>query len=947
MAIDINLKEIEKKWQTRWELDKAFEANPDKRKKFFLNFPYPYINAYQHIGHLFTLMRVEAFARYKRHRGFNVLFPQGWHATGSPIVNAAKRVKDREEKQIKIMKDMGFSDEDIKKFEKPEYWIEFFIPEFTHDYKRMGMSIDWRRSFHTTSLNPHYDRFIQWQFRKLKELGYVIKGKFPVVWDPKQQCAVGDHDRVEGEGEVPQEFCLFKFRLDDGNMIITATLRPDTVMGITNVYVNPKEKYSVVDVKGEKWIIGKPMIQKLRMQDFNVKEIGEVEGKSLVGQTVETYSGQKVPVFPATFLDTHYGTGMVHSVPSDSADDLIALRDLQKDESAIKKYGLDADMVKAVKPIPIFKTPGLSELPADDFLKKYSVKSQNERAKLEKIKKELYTLTFNKAAFNEKYKKGFSKNLSGVLVKDGQELIKRELLDKGAIDKFFELTGKVVSRSLTECVVKIVDDQWFIDYNNPKWKELAHNCLNDMKLYPEKARTQFDYVIDWLHEWACTREEGLGTRLPWDDKWLIESLSDSTIYMAYYTIVHLLQELPVEKVDDALFDYIFLGNGKKPDVENVDEMKRHFEYFYPVDFRNSGKDLIQNHLTFFIFNHVAIFPEDKWPKAIGANGWVTVDGQKMSKSLGNMIPVRKMAEEFTADATRITILNGGEEMDDPNWDTNFAKSIGGKLALLYEFCTENYGKHKRTEKMQIDAWFESELNRTIQQATFAMELTLFRTGIQKIYFEMQRILRHYMKRTNNNPHKELIDRFIEAQLVMLAPFTPHICEETWEAIGKKHIISNADWPEFDESKVDDALNIKENYFGQILSDVRTVKELAKLDKISKIQIFVSEQWKKKFFDIVKAEIDAGNRDFKEILGKVMADSELKKNGKTITKMLPNLLKKGLPEYLSADEEIKMLKSSEDAIKAEFGCEVSIAKAQDSEEAKAKQAMPGKPAIIVS
>ncbi|MBW3011606.1 class I tRNA ligase family protein, partial [Candidatus Woesearchaeota archaeon] len=349
MAIDINLKEIEKKWQTRWELDKAFEANPDKRKKFFLNFPYPYINAYQHIGHLFTLMRVEAFARYKRHRGFNVLFPQGWHATGSPIVNAAKRVKDREEKQIKIMKDMGFSHEYIKKFEKPEYWFEFFIPEFTHDYKRMGMSIDWRRSFHTTSLNPHYDRFIQWQFRKLKELGYVIKGKFPVVWDPKQQCAVGDHDRVEGEGEVPQEFCLFKFRLDDGNMIITATLRPDTVMGITNVYVNPKEKYSVVDVKGEKWIIGKPMIQKLRMQDFNVKEIGEVEGKSLVGQTVETYSGQKVPVFPATFLDTHYGTGMVHSVPSDSADDLIALRDLQKDESAIKKYGLDADMVKAVK----------------------------------------------------------------------------------------------------------------------------------------------------------------------------------------------------------------------------------------------------------------------------------------------------------------------------------------------------------------------------------------------------------------------------------------------------------------------------------------------------------------------------------------------------------------------------------------------------------------------
>ena len=110
----LNTQKIEKKWQERWEEAKVFEADamPGK-KKFFCTFPCPYINAYPHIGHLYTIMRVEAFARYKRLHGYNVIFPQAWHATGSPIIAAAKRVQEREEKQIQMMKDMGISKEEL------------------------------------------------------------------------------------------------------------------------------------------------------------------------------------------------------------------------------------------------------------------------------------------------------------------------------------------------------------------------------------------------------------------------------------------------------------------------------------------------------------------------------------------------------------------------------------------------------------------------------------------------------------------------------------------------------------------------------------------------------------------------------------------------------------------------------------------------------------------
>ena len=944
----IEFNRIAKKWQDRWEKAKLFEANPDNRKKFFVNFPYPYINAYQHIGHMFTLMRVEAFARFKRLKGFNVLFPQGWHATGSPIVNASKRVKAKEEKQIKIMKDMGFSDNEIKKFEKPEYWIEFFAPEFEKDYRSVGMSVDWRRKFHTTSLNPHYDKFIKWQFRKLKEKGYVIKGKFPVVWDPVDGCAVGDHARIEGEGETAQEFCLFKFKLDDGRNIITATLRPDTVMGITNVYVDPDETYKEIEVKNERWIVGEPMINKLKLQEFEVKEIGDVDGSSLINQKVETCVKTKILVLPATFLDSKYGTGIVHSVPSDSADDLIALQNLQEDKKLINKYNLNAEEVRSIKPIAVFDTPEIGDNPAQYFLDKYKVKSQNDRNKLDKIKKELYKLTFNKSTLNKKYKQGFSRDLSGKLVKDSQELIKKELKENGAIETFYELTGKVVSRSLTECVVKIVDNQWFMNYADEDWKKQTHKCLKNLKLYPEKSRQQFEYVIDWLHEWACTREEGLGTKLPWDEKWLIESLSDSTIYMAYYTIAHLITKIPIEKVDDEFFDYVLLGEGKKPKIPEICTMRKNFDYYYPVDFRNSGKDLIQNHLTFFMFNHVALFPEDKWPKGIGVNGWVNVDGQKMSKSLGNMIPVREIVEKYSADAARITILNGGEEMDDPNWDSEFAKSIGSKLNGLYEFCTKNYGKFKRTEKRPIDIWFESELNKIIKNSEEAMELTLFRTAIQHIYFNMQKTLKHYMKRSNDDPRKDLMDEFIEAQLIMLTSFCPHICEEIWEAIGKKGFISEADWPKFDLKKINEEASASEEGISTLIADIRKVMELIKIDKPKNIKLIISPKWKYDFFSLIKGEIE-NTRNVGELIKKCMANNELKKYGKDISKIIPSIIKdpSKMPKViLSQKKEMEGLKNSISDIKDKFNSEVALSVAEESNEQKAKIASPGKPTILI-
>ncbi len=933
---------IQRKWQKRWAEGKVFEANPDpKKKKFFVTFPYPYVNGLPHIGHLFTIMRVEAMARYKRLQGYNVLFPQGWHCTGSPIVNAAERIRKGEEKQTKIMKDMGFSDKDLKTFADPTAWVDYFPPEYKKDLSGMGLAIDWRREFITTDLNPHYDKFIRWQFNKLKDKEYIFKGKFPVVWCTSCNGAVSDHSRIEGEGEIAQEFTLLKFKHGD-EYVVAATLRPETVYGQTNLWVNPKILYAKANVDGEIWIISLDCAEKLKDQEHEIKIIGDVKGEDLIGKWVIAPGiDREIPILPASFCRPEKGTGIVTSVPADAPDDWMGLYDLKRSEETCKRWGLDYDMIQRIHPIPIIRTD-LGDMAAVEICEQMGIKSQHERQKLDEAKKIVY-----KKGFYEGQMMSSCGEFAGMPVQAAKDAIKQKLLDGKSAHLFWELTGNVVCRCLTKSVVRIVADQWFINYADEGWKSETHRALDHLKLYPEKVRVQFDYVIDWLHRWACTREEGLGTRLPWDEKWLIESLSDSTIYMAYYTIAHKVKGIPIEHIDDAFFDYVLLNNDDVPlkvDKALADDLRREFNYWYPVDFRNSGKDLIQNHLAFFIFNHVAIFPKKHWPKGIGVNGWVTVDGEKMSKSLGNMIPVRVMANEYSADASRITILSGGEELDDPNWDTKFAESIVTKLIHLRDVATRWYGKG-RADLQQIDWWAFSELNAIVRDATGNMEETRFRSAIQDIFFRMQRMQRWYLRRCNDNPNKDVMSKAIEAQLIMLSCFCPHICEEAWEGIGKDYLLVTACWPGYDEEKIIEDAEAKEDLIRCILSDISEVLRIIKNENPKKITIFVANAWKYILYEHLRDKMQK-TRNPSELLQFCMT-TDLKRHGADVQKIIPKLVKSGLPpRCLSQEQELEAIDDAKDFLSSTFNCEIDVASADDAEHPKAKNALPSKVAILI-
>jgi len=933
MTLDFH--KLARKWQRKWKIQKVFESDANDKPKFFLTTPYPYANGLLHIGHTYTYMRVEAFARYKRMKGYNVLFPFAFHATGSPIDTAAKRVAENEEKQIQTLKLMGFKDEEIPAFKEPVHWIKTFSKAAEQDLRNYGLAIDWRRSFITTDLNPRYSKFIKWQFNTLKKKGLVNKGEHPVVWCPKENVPVGDHSRTEGEGETPQEMVLLKFKTENYTLPC-ATFRPETIFGVTNIWANPEITYIEADVDGEHWIITEQCFKKLADQKHTITEIKKIPGKELVGTHVSNpVTGIKIPVLPATFVTPDTGTGIVMSVPSHAPYDWVALKELQ-----------DANYpgAKDVKPISLISAEGYGEHPAIEVCTKMGIKNSND-AKLEEATNEVYKKEFHTG----KLKQNTGKYAGKSIQQAKPELITDLTTEKKATI-MFELINPVVCRCLSRCHVKIVDNQWFIKYGDQDWKQQTMKCLQTMKLYPEKIRPQFEYVIDWLKDWACTREFGLGTTLPWDKKWKIESLSDSTVYNAFYTIAHHLKKVPLGKIKDKLFDYVFLGIGN-PDELGVDnkileQMRQEFTYWYPVDLRSSAKDLVQNHLTFYMFNHTAIFPEQYWPRGIAVNGYVSIQKQKMSKSKGIFKTLRDVITTFSPDITRITILSTGEELNDVDWDPELAESMKLKLEQWYDFAIKNYASnHEHTGEKEIDKWMEHQLHSSIRDAGKAMEETMYRTALSRGFFDLQRHLKWYQRRTAGQMNRELLSKIIEAQTLMLQPFTPHLCEEIWFKIEKQGLIVNEKWPSYDESKINLQLEQAEALMVQVIDDVGQVLKLAKVERPALITLFVAQDWKAALFRKLK-ELLANTRDIGQIMKVIMP--EFKEHSEA-AQLVPKIIKDPgkIPSHISHQEaEYQNLIDAVAFLKEEFNCPIEVIKEQESPEQKAKQAMPGKPAILV-
>ena len=629
--------ELEKKWQKKWQEAKLFESNPDNREKMYVTVAFPYPSGAMHVGHGRTYTVPDVYARFKRMQGFNVLFPMAWHVTGAPVVGIAKRIERHDKWTMDIYKNVHQVPEDeLEKFVDPEYIVKYFSSEYHNDMVDMGYTIDWRREFRT--IDPHYKQFVRWQIRQLKDKNLIRKGSHPVKYCPDDANPVGDHDLLEGEGVGINELTLIKFPYED-SYLVAATFRPETLYGATNFWLNPDEEYVKVEYEGEKWIISKLAYGNIIHQKESMKIIEEVDAKDFIGKTVQNpITNDPLPIFPASFVDADYATGVVFSVPAHAPADYIALEDIKKNTQAIEKYNLQ-EQIDNIKITSLVNLKGYSKFPAKDFLDAYNVTSQDDE-NLKEATNEIYKKEHAKGIMNEN-----TGEFEGRRVADVRDEVIEKLLNENIADKLYEFAEKpVICRCGAKCVVKELHDQWFVKYSDKEWTQKAYDCLEQLDVVPNEIRSNFEYYLDWLEDWACSRRLGLGTHMPWDEKWLIEPLTDSTIYMAYYTIAKYMKDINAEDLNDAFFNKVFLdkdgandGSVNKIPEDITEKIQKEFQYWYPLNWRLSAKDLVGNHLSFHMFHHAAIFPQKYWPKGITVFGMGLLEGQKMSSSKGYLV----------------------------------------------------------------------------------------------------------------------------------------------------------------------------------------------------------------------------------------------------------------------------------------------------------------------
>lgn len=311
--------------------------------------------------------------------------------------------------------------------------------------------------------------------------------------------------------------------------------------GQTNCWLHPDIKYIAFKTtkNNEIWICTNRAARNLAYQGFTATDgkidvVAELTGQDLLGVSLSAplTPHKTIYALPMLSVKEDKGTGVVTSVPSDSPDDYAALVDLQKKAAFREKYGIKDEMVLPFEPIPIIEVPTLGKLSAITAYTQFKIQSQNDREKLQQAKELVYLKGFYDGVL-------LVGEFAGKKVQDVKKDLKTFLVNRNEADVYYEPEKTIMSRSGDVCVVALCN-QWYITYGEEKWKEQTVKHLNNMELYHDEVRKNFEVCFDWLHEYACSRTYGLGTKLPWDEQWLIESLSDSTIYMAFYTIAHLL-----------------------------------------------------------------------------------------------------------------------------------------------------------------------------------------------------------------------------------------------------------------------------------------------------------------------------------------------------------------------------------------------------------------------
>jgi leucyl-tRNA synthetase len=753
-----NFKEIEKKWQKIWDDEDAFKTYDDfDKEKYYVLEMFPYPSGKLHMGHVRNYSIGDAIARFKKMNGYNVLHPMGWDSFGLPAENAA-----------------------IKNGIHPAIWTDSNIADMKKQFHQLGFSFDWDREVATCK--EDYYKWMQWLFIQFYNKGLAYKKENPVNWCPSCQTVLANEQVVEGCCErchTP----VTKKRLSQWYLKITDYA--DRLLEDLDRMPGWPDKVKLMQ---KNWI-GRSTGAEV---SFKIKDFDK---------DLRIYTTRPDTLFGATFM-------------------VLA-----------PEHPYIEELTKGTE----------YEQPAKDYIELAAHKSEIERTSLTKEKTGVF---IGRYAVNPVNGKEIPIYISDYVMMDyGTGAI---MAVPSGDQRDFDFAKKYG----IEIIPTIQPEDPSIDpYDLKEAYTGDGRCINSGKFDGMNNRDAIPEMIEWLHEngigekkvnyklrdwlisrqryWGCPipmvhcekcgwvpeKEENLPVRLPLDVEFTGKGDSPLTTSKTFRKAVCPKCGGPAEREIDTMDTFVdsswyFLRYCDPHNTEKPFDKKK-ADYWMNVDQYIGGVEHAILHLMYarffqMVLSDLGLVTASEPFENLLTQGMVIKDGAKMSKSLGNIVSPAEIMEKYGADTARLFILFAAPPEKELDWsDAGVEGSyrfLNRVYRLVYEYITDIRGDKEVSGNIEIksedDKKLNYQLNATVKKVTEdAGGRFSFNTAISSIMELVNELYRYKKSAEINMP---LFEDALSRMILVLSPFTPHICEEMWSALGNEKRIYETEWPKYDE-----------------------------------------------------------------------------------------------------------------------------------------------------
>jgi leucyl-tRNA synthetase len=897
---------VEPKWQGEWESADVFRIEDAAADPEYVLAMFPYTSGNLHMGHVRNYTITDAYARFERLRGEDVLHPMGWDSFGLPAENAA------EERDT-----------------NPRDWTMSCIETMRDQMKAMGFGYDWERE--VTTCDPDYYQWNQWLFQQFLDEGLVERQSAELNWCPSCETVLADEQVEDGPDDVEicwrcdtpidhREMDQWFFTITDYADELLEALDdldgwPNNVREMQRNWIGRQEGASVafeIPGYGEVDIFttrldtiygatyfslapGHPVAREIAQENDEVAEYVEMaenadEDELDVTSGVFTgeyatnpATGEEIPVYVADYVLTDVGTGALYAVPGH--DD--------RDHEFAEAHGIPIEQV--VEPVPDAETdPEDVDVQEDAYTEDGILVDSGE----------FDGLTSEEA--RERFVEEF----------DGEHRTEYNLRDWGISRQRYWGTPIPMIRCDDCGHVPVPEEDLPVEL-----PEFVHTTGNPL-----------DAADEWKHV-ECPDCGGDAVR----ETDTMDTFVDSSWYFLRYV---------------------------SPDLESAPFDAERASGWMPVDQYVGGIEHAVMHLLYARFftkvlDDIDLLEGVPASEASGGSserssdgvrepfteltnqGMVLgEDGDKMSKSRGNGVSPQRIIDEYGADTARLFIMEAAQPEKEFAWSAEGVQSAHRFLQNAYELAEEFADGEVVTKSAGDDAgvadYVGREIDAIIARATEEYENFRFNHALQAVR-ELISLLRRYREHTD--PDAETFERGLVAAVKLLAPVAPHVGEEVWDLLGNEGLLAKADWPAADAPEEYD---VESRLVENTREDVRDIVETVGIADPETITLAVAPEWKHRAHEI------AMNADG-NVVGTVMGDEQLRQQGEDAADFAKDLAaeSEALDEQLSPEREREALERAAWLLEREFGADVVVRSADEADPDLAGEAEPGRPAIDIA